>query len=234
MAELGVSAPRSVTRDARAVYYPLNHFFFCPKSSRLAEGQTPCEMARFIGRMAGRLAGTRKALCPGIGTLAASVGVGCVALQLNFGTHALTQSRTEPKKLDTTTMFVADVHQVKPDTFAWEGGSEQLVTWTFKGAVPEVDIGLFPCCPDVEIGATPRRARIVAMTKLLAWGVKNTGSHIVTVPAGLVPGNYFLNTYSASDHRISASSPAFTIDKSATPPEINDVALGRPPLLPVR
>ena len=62
--------------------------------------------------MAGRLAGTRKALCPGIGTLAASVGVGCVALQLNFGTHALTQSRTEPKKLDTTTMFVADVLEV--------------------------------------------------------------------------------------------------------------------------
>ena len=231
MAELGVSVPRSVTPKRCFLYYPLNHFFSCPKSSRLAEGQTPCEMARFIGRMAGRLASTRTALCPGIGTLAASVGVGCVALQLNFGTHALTHSRTEP---DTTTMFVADVHQVKPDTFAWEGGSEQLVTWTFKGSVPEVDIGLIPCCPDVEIGATPRRARNVAGTVWLAFKVKNTGSHIVTVPAGLVPGNYFLNIYSASDHRISASSPAFTIDKSATPPEINDVALGRPPLLPVR
>ena len=35
----------------------------------------------------------------------ASVGVGCIGLQLNFGTHArraLTQSRTEPKKLETT------------------------------------------------------------------------------------------------------------------------------------
>ena len=45
----------------------------------------------------------RKALFtngPGIKTLA-SAGVGCVGLQLNFGTRALTQSRTEPKELDT-------------------------------------------------------------------------------------------------------------------------------------
>ena len=41
---------------------------------------------------------------PGIGTLA-SAGLGCVALQLNFGTHArraLTQSSTEPEKFETT------------------------------------------------------------------------------------------------------------------------------------
>ena len=41
---------------------------------------------------------------PGIGTLA-SAGLGCVALQLNFGTHArraLTQSSTEPEKFKTT------------------------------------------------------------------------------------------------------------------------------------
>ena len=46
----------------------------------------------------------RKALFtkgPGIGTLA-SAGMGCVAVQMNFGTHALTQSRTEPKKRETT------------------------------------------------------------------------------------------------------------------------------------
>ena len=45
----------------------------------------------------------RKALFtngPGIKTLA-SAGVGCVGLQLNFGTHALAQSRTEPKELKT-------------------------------------------------------------------------------------------------------------------------------------
>merc|ERR1712194_357982 len=45
----------------------------------------------------------RKALFtngPGIKTLA-SAGVGCVGLQLNFGTHAHAQSRTEPKELKT-------------------------------------------------------------------------------------------------------------------------------------
>ena len=62
------------------------------------------KMARFFGSMlAGRAAGMRKALFtngPGIKTLA-SAGVGCVGLQSNFGTRALTQSRTEPKELET-------------------------------------------------------------------------------------------------------------------------------------
>ena len=61
------------------------------------------KMARFFRSMAGRAAGMRMALFtngPGIGTLA-SAGLGCVALQLNFGTHALAQSRTEPKELKT-------------------------------------------------------------------------------------------------------------------------------------
>ena len=61
------------------------------------------KMARFFGSMAGRAAGMRKALFtngPGIKTLA-SAGVGCVGLQLKFGTRALTQPRTEPKELET-------------------------------------------------------------------------------------------------------------------------------------
>merc|ERR1712085_97547 len=62
------------------------------------------KMARFFGSMlAGRAAGMRKALFtngPGIKTLA-SAGVGCVGLQLNFGTHAFKLSRTEPKELKT-------------------------------------------------------------------------------------------------------------------------------------
>ena len=68
---------------------------------------TDCKMARFFSSIASKAAGMRKALFtngPGIGTLA-SAGVGCVALQMNFGTHArraLTQSRTEPKKCETT------------------------------------------------------------------------------------------------------------------------------------
>ena len=66
-------------------------------------------MARFFGSMlAGRAAGMRKALFtngPGIKTLYASTVVGCTGvywyLQLKSGTRALTQSRTEPKELET-------------------------------------------------------------------------------------------------------------------------------------
>ena len=67
------------------------------------------KMARFFGSMlAGRAAGMRKALFtngPGIKTLYASTVVGCTGvywyLQLNSGTRARTQSRTEPKELET-------------------------------------------------------------------------------------------------------------------------------------
>ena len=33
-------------------------------------------------------------------------------------------------------VFGANSNQVKPDNNAWKGGSEQLITWKFKGAVP--------------------------------------------------------------------------------------------------
>ena len=61
------------------------------------------KMARFFGSMAGRAAGMRKALFTngsGIKTLA-SAGVGCVGLQFNSGTRALTLSRAAPKGLET-------------------------------------------------------------------------------------------------------------------------------------
>ena len=43
-----------------------------------------------------------------IGTLASAGVLGCIALQMNFGTHArraITQSRTEPKKFETTISY---------------------------------------------------------------------------------------------------------------------------------
>jgi hypothetical protein len=45
---------------------------------------------------------------------------------------------------------------------------------------------------------------------LLAHDVKNTGSHVVTVPTGLVPGKYYLKIDSCRDLGISAKSPIFT------------------------
>lgn len=42
-----------------------------------------------------------------------------------------------------------------------------------------------------------------------------------------MPGKYYLVIKSSSDRRISATSPTFTIDKMATTPEINEVAIPR-------
>ena len=113
------------------------------------------------------------------------------------------------------TVFSAD-NQVNPDNKAWKGGSEQLLTWKFEGAVPKVNILLY----------RPEGLSGDRFVEGLAFDVKNTGSHVVTVPTGLVPGKYFLQVESGSDSRVSAFSPTFTIDESATPPKITDVALG--------
>ena len=113
-------------------------------------------------------------------------------------------------------------NQVKTDKDAWQGGSKQLITWKFKGAVPKVHIILYRLKSTSWTGDPTCGAPV----ELLEYNIKNTGSHVVTVPTGLVPGKYFLKVASGSDDRVYALSPTFTIDKSATPPEISDVALG--------
>ena len=104
---------------------------------------------------------------------------------------------------------------------AWEAGSTQQVTWTFKGAVPEVDIVLWSVCTWTNLCYEHQ------YLEYLVRRVKNHGSHVVTVPTGLMPGKYYLVIKSSSDRRISATSPTFTIDKMATTPEINEVAIPR-------
>ena len=113
-------------------------------------------------------------------------------------------------------------NQVKTDKDAWQGGSKQLITWKFKGAVPKVHIILYRLKSTSWTGDPTGGAFV----EFLELSIKNTGSHVVTVPTGLVPGKYFLKVASGSDDRVYALSPTFTIDKSATPPEISDVALG--------
>ena len=113
-------------------------------------------------------------------------------------------------------------NQVKTDNDAWKGGSKQLITWKFKGAVPKVHIILYRLKSTSWTGDPTGGAYV----EILELSIKNTGSHVVTVPTGLVPGKYFLKVASGSDSRVYALSPTFTIDKSATPPEISDVALG--------
>ena len=102
-------------------------------------------------------------------------------------------------------LFGSDNNEAKTHNNAWKGGSEQLIRWTFRGAVPEVMINLHN--PDSSTGST--------YVGLLAHGVRNTGSHVISVPAGLVPGHYFLKIVSESDARVSATSSTFTIDKKA-------------------
>ena len=146
-------------------------------------------------------------------------GTAAAATSLTSTKPALSASASSrvPPGSPTMKMFGADNNQVTPDNNAWKGGSEQKVTWNFEGAVPEVDI----CLHRPEFGLPDGR-----YVKLLACRVKNTGSKVVAVPTGLVPGKYFLKVASGSDDRVYALSPTFTIDKSATPPEISDVALG--------
>ena len=105
---------------------------------------------------------------------------------------------------------------------AWEAGSTQQVTWTFKGAVPKVDITLWRVFKFSMLFTFQSQH-----VKCIAVHVKNHGSHVVTVPTGLMPGKYYLQIKSSSDDSISATSPTFTIDKMATPPEINEVAIPR-------
>ena len=130
---------------------------------------------------------------------------------------ALSASASSRVSPGSPTMKMLGADQVTPDNNAWKGGSEQKITWKFEGAVPEVDIWLQ--CPYFGL---PDGMHV----KGLAYKVKNTGSHVVTAPTGLVPGKYSVQVASRSDNRVYAFSPTFTIDESATPPKIIDVALG--------
>lgn len=105
------------------------------------------------------------------------------------------------------------------DNVAWEGGSQQQVTWSFTGAVPEVHITLYSVFNFWNLSDM--------FVSSIAYNIKNHSSHVLTVPTGLVPGKYYLKIRSTRDDRISATSPIFTIDKMATPPEINGVAIPR-------
>ena len=102
-------------------------------------------MARFFGSMlAGKAAGMRKALFtngPGIKTLYASTVVGCTGvywyLQLNSGTRALTQSRTEPKELETK--FSYDGWQMDAEFEGVPGGCRHSAATQFFALV------YYPC-----------------------------------------------------------------------------------------
>ena len=114
--------------------------------------------------------------------------------------------------------YFSNYWSAKPDL---EGGSEQLVSWKFKGTVPRVRIYL-------------RRKKLgLSSYTLLASDIENTGSCVVTIPSGLGSGTYFLQIESMTDDRVYEWSRKFTIDKTATPAVIYDVvAKPQPPSTP--
>ena len=122
---------------------------------------------------------------------------------------------------------------VKPADDDWEGGSKQLVTWNFKGAVPSVDIDLYQTDSFYPFHPFYSFQYVTS----LALRIQNRGLHEVEVPVGLTPSKYCLRIESTSDECIFANSRALTIDKTATSPGISDVAFeGRtsPPPPPFR
>ena len=94
---------------------------------------------------------------------------------------ALSASASSRVSPGSPTMKMLGADQVTPDNNAWKGGSEQKITWKFEGAVPEVDIWL-----QRPYFGLPDGMHV----KGLAYKVKNTGSHVVTAPTGLVPGKF--------------------------------------------
>jgi len=85
--------------------------------------------------------------------------------------------------------------------------------WESAGAVSEVDIGLL-----AEDGWLPR---------IIARRVANTGSCVVTVPTGRVPGMYKLRVESSAVSAVHAETTV-SIDPDAVPPAIMRVGVAQP------
>ena len=72
----------------------------------------------------------------------------------------------------------------------WRSGQVQQVTWSSQGDVPTVHIILFK-------GNTS----VINMTgRVLKNRVENSGSSMITLPAGLLPGEYYLQVMSSESH----------------------------------
>ena len=92
----------------------------------------------------------------------------------------------------------------------WQGGSQQEVTWSSQGDVPTVMIQLY----------TAAGSHI----QLLKHNLANTGSCRITVPTGLVPGEYRVRVKSSTADKVCAVSGIILIDHGRTPPMISNVA----------
>ena len=74
----------------------------------------------------------------------------------------------------------------------WQGGSQQEVKWSSQGDVPTVNIVL--------------RTAASSYIQNLHSSLANTGSHRITVPTGLIPGEYRVHTASCTADKVCAAS----------------------------
>ena len=114
-----------------------------------------------------------------------------------------------------------EAKRIKPsplilDVFAsaeWQGGSQQEVTWASQGDVPTVKVLL--------------RGSVDGRSQSLHWSIPNTGSCGVTVPAGLVPGEYCVRVESTANiatNKVYAQSGIVLVNQGQTLPVISNVA----------
>ena len=115
-----------------------------------------------------------------------------------------------------------EAKRIKPsplilDVFAsaeWQGGSQQEVTWASQGDVPTVKVLL--------------RGSVDGRSQGLHWSIPNTGSCSVTVPAGLVPGEYCVRVESTANiatNKVYAQSGIVLVNQGQTLPVISNVVV---------
>jgi hypothetical protein len=110
------------------------------------------------------------------------------------------------------------ISNVTASSAEWLGGSQQEVTWSSRGDVPEVNIYIMDITAAGSIIPIP----------LHPWDLANTGSCHVTVPTGLVPGKYRVQVASSITDDVCAPSGIIRIDHGRTPPVVSNVAARQP------
>ena len=114
------------------------------------------------------------------------------------------------------------ISEIVLQQLTWQGGSRQQVTWKSQGEVPAVDICLHHARgPD---HAHDRRK----LVKTLVRKANNTGSHEVSVPDGLTPGQYVVRIDSSVNGTVRSDSAEFTVVPTGALPAISTVAVARP------
>ena len=106
----------------------------------------------------------------------------------------------------------------------WRSGQVQQITWSSQGDVPSVNISLYRSSnSDINV---PIRQLLTACGQ--KYRFENSGRSMITLPAGLLPGEYHLEVSSSENCDVTAESAAFEVTCSGPPPAISNVALQQP------